>query len=298
MSAWVDLLGCQTRQIVGRYKTRIVEMGEGVPLFLLHGTGGHIENYVRNIAPLAEHFHVVALDFLWHGLSQTDGFNPEIIPKLVDQIVDVMDVLEISSAAIEGQSLGGWVAMRFALQHPARVDQLILTTTQGYVPDEGAVPGYEEPDWAQNIGSSIEVLRNPTFDNVRTRMARILADPKNLTDEAILIRRALYSRPDLAEVQQRFVREYLGGGVCRRHVVTDDLAREIKAPALVYWGDKNRTPPALGQHIAATIPNGAFHCAPSTGHWAQFESADEHNEVVTTFLLERREARRRKPAAW
>jgi 2-hydroxy-6-oxonona-2,4-dienedioate hydrolase len=69
-------------------------------------------------------------------------------------------------------------------------------------------------------------------------------------------------------------------------MVTDAMARRIAAPTLVYWGDKNRTPPALGEHISATIPRGRFHCAADTGHWAQFESADEHNEVVTRFLLE------------
>ncbi|UVE19184.1 alpha/beta fold hydrolase [Pseudomonas sp. LS44] len=281
---WIELLDCQVRQIQGKYRTRIIEAGSGPALLLLHGTGGHAENYARNIAELAKRFHVIAMDFLWHGKSQTEGFDLEIIPSLVDQVVDVMDQLGLAKAFVEGQSLGGWVAMQLALQHPERVRALVLTTTMGYAPDEGAIPGYVEPDWAANLPSSLEVLRDPSFDNVRTRMARILAKPERLTDEAVMVRQALYRQPALAAVQQPFISEYLAGSTIRQHLVTDALARQIRQPTLVYWGDANRTPPALGQHIARQVQHGTFHCAQDTGHWAQFESAAEHNQVVAAFL--------------
>lgn len=287
MSVWVDLLGAETRFVDGKYRSRVQTAGDGPPLFLLHGTGGHLENWARNIAPMAKNFRVIAPDFLWHGFSQTEPFDPEIVPSLVDQIIDLMDVLGTAQAAFNGQSMGGWVAMQLALRHPERVSALILTTTQGYVPDDGAIPGYMEPDWSQNLPTTLEALHNPTFENIKIRMARILADPARLTDEAIAIRQRIYSQPALAKAQEAFNREYLGmGPASRAYVVTDTLARRITCPTLVYWGDKNRTPPALGQHIANTIPGGQFHCAADTGHWAQFESADEHNEVVTRFLLQ------------
>lgn len=284
---WVELLHTQVRLIQGRYRTRIIEAGSGPALFLLHGTGGHAENYALNIAALAEHFHVVAMDFLWHGRSQTEGYDPEIIPLLVDQVTGVMDQLGIGQAAFEGQSMGGWVAMQLALRHPEKVRALVLTTTMGFSPDAGAIPGYVEPDWASNLPSSLEVLRNPSFDAVRTRMARILANPARLTDEAIRVRQALYQQPALAAVQQRFIAEYLAGDAIRRHTVTDAMARRITPPTLVYWGDRNRTPPALGEHLARQVQHGTFHCAADTGHWAQYESADEHNRVVADFLRRR-----------
>ncbi len=281
---WIELLHTQVRQIDAKYRTRIIEAGSGPALILLHGTGGHAENYALNIAELARHFHVIALDFLWHGKSQTEGFNPEIIPQLVDQVIDVMDQLGLHSAYVEGQSLGGWVAMQLALQHPARVDALVLTTTMGFTPDADTVPGYVEPDWASNLPSSLQVLRDPSFDNVRTRMARILANPQRLTDEAVMVRQALYRQPPLAAVQALFTSEYLAGSAILQHRITDALARLISQPTLVYWGDHNRTPPALGEHLARQVQHGTFHCARDTGHWAQFESAAEHNEVVTRFL--------------
>lgn len=294
---WVELLGAQVRMLEGRYRTRIIEAGKGPALLLLHGTGGHAENYARNVMPLAAHFHVVAMDFLWHGRSQADGYAPEIIPVLVDQVIDVMDTLGLDTAAVEGQSMGGWVAMQLALRHPRRVRQLVLTTTQGYVPDAGALPGYVEPDWSKNLPSSLETLRDPSFANVHARMARILADPARLPDEAVLVRQALYRDPAIAAVQQQFITEYLGSGPSiRQHVVTDALARQIAQPTLVYWGDQNRTPPALGQHLADIMQHGRFHCATDCGHWAQFESAEEHNRIVADFLREPSSDHQENPA--
>lgn len=283
---WVQLIHSDIRILHGKYKSRILEAGDpsAPALFLLHGTGGHLENYARNIPALAEHFHVIAIDFLWHGRSQTTGFDHEVIPNLIDQILDVMQQLNIECAHFEGQSMGGWVAMQLAIQHPEKVDHLVLTTTMGYRPDAGAIPDYVEPHWAANLPSSIEVLNNPSFDNVRTRMARILAKPEHLTDEAIQVRQTLYRQPALAEVQKKFITEYLSGETIQKHSITDELAAKIQAPTLVYWGDANRTPPALGQHIANQVPKGQFYCAEYTGHWAQFESADIHNQVVIEFL--------------
>ena len=289
MSLWVDLLGAEVRFTGRRYRTRVCTAGapDAPALLLLHGTGGHLENWARNIMSLAERFRVIAPDFLWHGLSDTEPFDPQILPTLVDQMIDLLDELGITAAAVNGQSMGGWVAMQLALRHPARVRALVLTTTQGYVPDDGAIPGYAEPDWSQNLPSTLAALSDPSTDNIRIRMARILADPTHLTDEAVSIRQALYSRPALATTQAAFNREYLGmGEASRAHAVTDAMARRIACPVLVYWGDRNRTPPALGEHIARTVPEGRFHCAADTGHWAQFESAGEHNRVVTDFLLE------------
>lgn len=288
MTLWVELLGAETRFAGRKYRTRVCTAGNpsAPALVLLHGTGGHLENWARNIMPLSSNFRVIAPDFLWHGLSQTEPFDPEIVPALVDQVIDLMDDLGIERAAVNGQSMGGWVAMQLALKYPHRVTKLVLTTAQGYAPTDGGIPGYAEPDWSQNLPSTLEALRDPSFENIRIRMTRILADPERLTDEAIAVRQALYGNPALAAVQADFNREYLGmRPASRQHSVTDALARQIACPVLVYWGDKNRTPPALGEHIARTVTDGRFHCAADTGHWAQFESADEHNRVVTEFLL-------------
>ena len=74
-SIWVDLMGAEVRYYQGRYKTRVIEAGSGEPLVLIHGVGGHAEAYSRNIMRLSQQYRVMAIDLLWHGYSQRDGFR-------------------------------------------------------------------------------------------------------------------------------------------------------------------------------------------------------------------------------
>src|SRR5205085_1365087 len=69
-SIWVDLLGAEVRfRDAGGLRTRSIEAGEGEPLILLHGSGGHAEAYSRNVLPLANDFRVHAVDMIGHGLT-------------------------------------------------------------------------------------------------------------------------------------------------------------------------------------------------------------------------------------
>jgi 2-hydroxy-6-oxonona-2,4-dienedioate hydrolase len=195
----------------------------------------------------------------------------------------VLDTLNIERAHVEGQSMGAWVAMLFALAHPRRLGRLIVTTPMGYRPDEG----YVEPDPRPLRESNLAVLREPTYANVKARLERIVFDPSIVSEESIRVRQALYSDPAVSAVQQQLMTHYLGAAGPRRHVVTDAAARGIAAPTLVYWGEKNFIPPAVGERLARTIPNARFFCAPATGHWAQFENFEVHNREVRRFLLEK-----------
>jgi 2-hydroxy-6-oxonona-2,4-dienedioate hydrolase len=289
-SFWVELLGARIHQLKGRYSTRAIEIGEGAPLLLVHGTGGHAENYIRNIVPFSRHFRVIAIDLLWHGRSQTTGFSPEVLPPLVDQLRDVLDTLKIERAHLEGQSLGGWVAMLFAVAHPQRLSKLIVTTPMGYRPDLGAVPGYVEPNPLPLRENTLAVLREPSYANIKSRLERIVFDPSVVTDESIRVRQSFYNDPAVNAVQRELTVNYLGGAEPQKHAVTDAVAKRISAPTLVYWGDKNFIPPAVGMHLARTIPKARFFSAPATGHWAQFENFEVHNREVLRFLTDKEQA--------
>ncbi|MBV8135135.1 MAG: alpha/beta fold hydrolase [Deltaproteobacteria bacterium] len=287
MSYWVELLGCETRFVKGRYRTRIVEAGEGFPLVLLHGMGGHLENFVHNIPEYAKHFRVVAMDFLWHGRSQTEGFDEQVLPALVDQVLDVLNTLKLERVYVEGQSLGGWVASLFTLKCPQRVDKLVLTTATGYLPDEEALPGSKRPNPAATIDQALGVFHDPSDGNIRKRLEQVVFDGSLITDEAVALRAKIYRDPAVNRVLREVMRNHIAGEGPTRHAITDALARQIIRPTLVYWGDKNRPGPEVGERLAAMIPGARYHCARDTGHWAQFEHYQEHNQVVLDFLLDR-----------
>jgi 2-hydroxy-6-oxonona-2,4-dienedioate hydrolase len=284
MTYWVDLLGCQVRFVGNRHRTRIIEYGSGAPLILLHGTGGHAENWVRNIKPLGAHYRIIAPDFLWHGASDTDNFQPEIMPGLIAQVLDLMDALGLDRAHVEGQSLGGWVAALLAMRHPERVRKVILTVPMGYLPDPGSIPGYVPMEFTKLREASLACLANPDWATMRQRVERLVANPAIVPDEAIAVRQRFYQDPAINAAQRQVITHYLGGEAPMRHALTDAGLRGITAPTLVYWGEQNLTPPVLGERIASQVPGARYHCTPGTGHWAQFENHAEHDRVVLDFL--------------
>ena len=109
-SIWSDILGAEVRHRGKKYRTRTIEAGDGEPLILMHGIGGHAEAYSRNIHRLSQNFRVIAMDYVWHGFSSKPDVPSKMHPVYVDQILDLMDDLGIESAFFEGESLGGWVA--------------------------------------------------------------------------------------------------------------------------------------------------------------------------------------------
>src|SRR4051794_21911364 len=116
-SLWLDLLGAEVRYRGREFKTRTIETGvnNSKKLILIHGVGGHAEAYSRNMQALGERYHAISIDLLWHGLSEKPPFTPEMIPMHARQIIDLIDDLGVEKAAIDGESLGGWVAAWTAL---------------------------------------------------------------------------------------------------------------------------------------------------------------------------------------
>jgi 2-hydroxy-6-oxonona-2,4-dienedioate hydrolase len=128
---WLEMLGAEVRYYAAAgVRTRSLEAGSGPPLVLLHGTGGHAESWIRNVVPLGAHFRVYAIDMVGHGLSAKPPLD--YTPRdYAAHLVAFLDAAGIARAHVTGESLGGWVALWLALDHPQRVDRLILNTAAG-----------------------------------------------------------------------------------------------------------------------------------------------------------------------
>ena len=287
-STWLNFMGSQIRYGGNRYQGRYVEAGQGEPIILLHGQGGYVENFTRNIAAFAEHFHVYALDCVWHGQGPQPEFNPELIPTFVDQVLDFMDWKGLDSAHFEGQSMGGWTAMRIAYEHPARVRKLALATTQGFVlkPEPGKVIG--GLPGGTTLTNFVSYLENPTRENMRNRLLVLFANPDRLPEEVIDIRYKIYNHPTTNKSLLNVVKNYMGGAGAppEKYIMTEKELAQIKAPTFVYWSENNPVPPPAGELLAAAIPGAKHYLVPDTGHWAQFENADIHNREILRFLTD------------
>src|SRR5262245_34902865 len=134
-SIWSDLEGVSFSQGFVRaagIRTRFLQSGspQKPALLFLHGTGGHAEAYVRNLAAHGEHFNTIAVDMLGHGLTDKPDFD-YAIPRYLEHLLAFLDVMNIRRASLSGESLGGWVAAHFAATHPDRVERLVLNTAGG-----------------------------------------------------------------------------------------------------------------------------------------------------------------------
>ena len=98
--------------------------GSGEPLIILHGLFGQSDNWTSIARKLGEHFTVYTLDLRNHGQSGHDNvMNYDI---MADDLLETIDYLGIQKMHLIGHSMGGKVAMLFALKYPERLNRLII----------------------------------------------------------------------------------------------------------------------------------------------------------------------------
>jgi pimeloyl-ACP methyl ester carboxylesterase len=284
MTIWLDLLGSQTHYLGDRYRTRVVEAGDGEALVLLHGVGGHAEAWSRNVVRLGVRYRAMAIDMLWHGYSAKPPFQ-DAVPSYAGQVLDLLDSQGIERAHVEGESLGGWVALWLALEHPDRVGKLILNTATGIRWNPGSIE--ERPREGRDLlrTRSLAAIDDPTAETIRRRLEWLMAAPDRVTDELVEVRRRIYADPEIQPALRTVFENSFGGGTGPRRQIPEDRLADVRAETLVLWTDRNPgTGPDVGKAIASRIPAARFHCVADAAHWPQWEQPEEHDRVVIEFL--------------
>lgn len=277
-SVWSALAGLELsiRYVqVGEWRTRVLEAGKGEPLVLMHGTGGHLEAYAHNIGPLAERFRVIAYEYQGHGYTTHTTRDLEL-PDYVAHLDGLLDALGVDRTNLSGESLGGWVALKYAAANPERVGKVVLNTPGGTM---------ATPEVMERIRSlSQAAADDPTEERIRARLEWLMADPSSVTDELVDIRRAIYARPGFAE-SMRHILCLQDPEIRARNLVTDAELAAVTRPALVVWtSDDPSGPAAAGMTMAAKMPDARFEVIKDAGHWPQWEQSETFNALALEFL--------------
>ena len=282
MSLWLDMLGTEIRFLKTKSfgRIRIAEAGKpGAETILFqHGINGHLEAYAKNLIALAKDFHVVAFDYVGHGLS--DKPELEYTPHLLaEQLGELMDALGLESAHLSGESLGGWVSALFAVKYPHRVKRLMLNTAGGLpvVSEKG------KADLKNLIALNERNVNNiPTEQSVRARLEWLMHENNRrlVNDELIGLRLDIYLRPETRVVAPIINR------IINRHDEFLIPVEQIKNQTLFLWTVDNpihdlETAKASSDRVAGCQ---LYVMKGDSAHWPQYEVPEEFNAVTTEFF--------------
>ncbi len=237
---------------------RWLERGEGEPLLLLHGLIGQMHHWDGVLDGLADLCRPMALSLPILGPALCEPS----VDGLRDYVRGFLDALEISRAAVGGNSLGGHVAIELALKHPERVSKLMLTGSSGLL----------------ERGFTRRVPRRPSREYVRRKMEEAFYDPRLVGDAWVHdVRAVLTTRASALQVL-RFAQD------AKRQNVGDRL-RAIQVPTLLVWGREDRiTPPDVGERFRELIPGAQLCYLSRCGHSPMLERPEAFTEVVANWL--------------
>lgn len=273
-------------ETAGGIRTRVLEAGEGRPLVLLHGTGGHLEVFLRNIDSLSRSFHVYAIDLLGHGMTDLPSEGEVFDWRSVSEhILATLDVLGIDSATVVGEALGAQAAQWLAVRAPERIDRAILCCA--------CIPPAGDPDEKRNVESlalfqdlTRRVLADPTaIGLMRERMAWLHLSADQVNEEMLALRSRFWSRVGFVEAHRRLLGSLRTARNDSRTALSSEELQTLRAPVLIVWTEEN---PLQGletaMRVAQLIPDAEVVTLSESAMWPQFDESDRFNDVILSWL--------------
>jgi pimeloyl-ACP methyl ester carboxylesterase len=254
--------------------------GEGLPVLLLHGFGGQVWVWEKQIPSLSKHYRLYVPDLLGHGYS--DRPSVQYTPAFfVASIRQFMDRLGIQRASVIGNSMGGGIAWAYAVTHPERIDKLVLIDS---IPPD-VVPAVRNRSFRWLLAIRRLPLLPELSVAMQTRGLLRMTLEEMVYDDS-LITGAVVER------------QYRIGRIAGTPRAMISMARQVSAvkqyapalarlgtPTLIIWGrDDEVFPVQVGRDLHELIPGSAFIVIPDSGHMPMWETPDEVNREIAAFL--------------
>jgi 2-hydroxy-6-oxonona-2,4-dienedioate hydrolase len=241
---------------------RYIEAGQGPVVILLHGLGAAKEVWMASFGVLAAHYHVYAVDQIGFGHSDKPLLDYKIA-TFVDFLYEFMQGQNLSKATLVGNSLGGWVALEFAVQHPTMVEKLVLV-------DSAGMPWTQTPAVDLNASS---------VAGMRAILESIFYDKHMVTDQAARQIFADHVRNNDGYTIQRTLAGFASPQF------EDTKLGAVHAPTLIVWGRQDELiPVASGEKMRDGIAGAKLVVFEQCGHVPQIEKPEEFNKAVLEFL--------------
>jgi pimeloyl-ACP methyl ester carboxylesterase len=222
-----------------------------VPVLLIHGLGGRAEDWTAFLPVLAaQGYHVYAPDLLGYGISAQPQDASYSIPQEEDVIAKFMASRGIAQADVVGWSMGGWITMKLAMDHPQSVRRMVLIDSAGIYFHPGMPLSLFAPDTEDELNELFHYL-----------------EPGDRTLPYFVRRDALHHLQARAWVVNRSINSMMSG-----LDLLDFRLRGLQQPVLIEWGANDRLIPAqVGERLHRLIPQSQYVELPGCGHLVPVE---------------------------
>lgn len=245
--------------------------GSGTPIVLLHGFGANKTHWVRFVPLLPDSLPVLALDLPGHGESTFDPAATYDVPALVDGVAAALEALGVGRFHLAGNSLGGLVATRLALDHPERVVTLFLLDPAGVEPPEPS-------PFREALARSENPLIPSTASGYDSLMALAFNDQPDLPWPAGEVIAREYA--ERAPQNRKIWRDINSPPM----LVTKDLPHLSMPVFLLFGADDRIIDPSSAYVWAERVPDIRVVLLPDTGHAPMLEKPRTTARFYLDFL--------------
>lgn len=246
------------------------------PIVLLHGTSASLHTWEGWVAALQTKRRVISLDLPGFGLTGPFPDGDYRMSHYSAFLAHVLDQLQVPRAVVAGNSFGGQLAWQFALDHPQRVERLVLVDAAGYPRNATSIPiGFR----LAQIPALAPLMANLLpRQMIEASIRNVYGDPTKVSDELIDRYYELTLRAGNREaLRQRFIQAEAGQGFTR--------IAELKVPTLIIWGGRDELiPPDNAERFKRDIQGSRLVLFDDLGHVPQEEDPARTVAVLMGFL--------------
>ena len=262
--------------IVDGVRLHYREEGSGPPVVLLHANYASLFMWEPWAEALKDRYRVIRVDLPAHGLTGPEPSGDYSLQRIQSLFEKFVDARGLERFVVVGTSIGGTVAMRYAADHPERIERLVMISPGSLEP---RVRGRTTPANVPKIADLLAWVTPRAFTAYLLR--NDYGDPTRVTDAVIDEWYEMWMREGNRQAMIDLLRQYVSGGV-------EAKIRSIRVPVLLMWGERNkRVPLSLAYETRALLENSPvvqLEVLPGIGHMLVQEAPQQSAAVIRRYL--------------
>lgn len=249
-------------------------------IILIHGSNASLHTWKPMVERLSGEYRIISYDQPGHGLTGPHPRDDYSAAGMFEALNAVANAARVDHFYLGGNSMGGWVAWRYALAYPERVDGLILIDAAGAPLREG--------ETAPPLNLGFRLMRNPAIAPLIRQITPRALVKKSLLDttavDDIVTEEMIDRYWELLRYPGNRRATAIRARTDREEAFADRLV-EIQEPSLIMWGKEDQLIYATAaETFAERLPNAEVVLFENVGHLPMEEAPDATANAIRRFL--------------